>query len=357
MKVEPRNAERIESNLRVRSKAGRILLAAPQGQPAAGRFRQLRRLILALKHHIEAEKKFTRKESQNAPLEKIAVAAASLTSAAESIIEEFKKHEVRRLCTDDRALRQSLKVIARLSRRSDYVGSWAKMMREKDPGKHAIEPEAGSVPDSRQLCALIGALVFENLKGIWPGKHTQALHICERIWRMAGADRRRFPNVPPGVGGTASSGNDSVEVWKRYLKEAKVFLPPAPVGAATVGAYIASIFSAPVRPRSSKTQDTSILYDGPAEKWLTRVEAVDYLTRKGRPITEADLILMSQAAKADASGAPAITNAFAAMFNRSLDRKGSGPLIVKSLKGAEGETYRAEDLDSWLRNSDDPKGV
>jgi hypothetical protein len=327
MKLEPRNAKReiINSNLRVRSKAGRILLAAPPGQPA-GRFRQLRRLILVLKHHIEAENAFTRKESQNTHLEKIEAAAASLTLAAGSIIEEFKMHEVRRLCTDDRALRQSLKVIARLSHGSDYVGSWAKRMREKDPGKHAIEPEAGSVPDSRQLCALIGSFVFQNLEGVWPGKHKQALHICERIWRITGEDRRRFPNVPPGAGGTASFGNDSVEVWKRYLKEAKVFLPPDPVGR-----YIDSIFSTPVRPRSSKTQDTSILYNGTTERWLTRVEAVDYLTRNGRPFTEADLI--------------------------RLEKEGGGPILVKPLRGAEDEIYRAEDLDSWLRNLDECKGV
>jgi hypothetical protein len=238
MKLEPKQ-EIIKSNLRVRSKAGRILLVAPLGQ-SAGRFRQLLRLIRILKHHAEADKTFTRKESQNTHLEKIEAAAASLSSAVGQIIEEFKMHEVRRLETDDPSLRRSLRDIGRLSRASDCVGSWAQRMREKDPGKHAIEPEAGSVPNSRQLCALIGSLVFQNLKGVWPGKHKQALNICERIWRMTRVERRRFPNVPPGVGGTASAGNDSVEVWKRYLKEAKVFLPPDPVGH-----YIDSIFSEP----------------------------------------------------------------------------------------------------------------
>jgi hypothetical protein len=80
-------------------------------------------------------------------------------------------------------------------------------------------------PSAKELCALMVGMRWKMQRGKWPGqRNPEADRLCEDLWQNAGGEAHGVNRPDP------NAVNPPDPYWRRYLKQAKQFLPPHRAG-------------------------------------------------------------------------------------------------------------------------------
>ena len=103
-------------------------------------------------------------------------------------------------------------------------------IKRKNPprqGRGRLYPYSATGPSANELCALIAAMMWKQIKGRWPGQRGAAANeLCEQLWTAAGGTAHGPVLVEP--------------FWRDYLKSAERFAPPH-----AAGQHVAALLSPP----------------------------------------------------------------------------------------------------------------